>query len=133
MQMSGSARNRLRAKVAELVAVAVLLAPVQTFAQGDAAAHYPSRAVKIIVSAPPGGGLDIAARVVADRLAKMWGQPFVVENRAGASGNLRAEAGAQAEAGRYTLIAATPGPLKTQSVMLQKVHFHPTHFLTTPH
>jgi tripartite-type tricarboxylate transporter receptor subunit TctC len=42
------------------------------------------------VSAPPGGGLDIAARVIADRLTKMWGQPFVVENRPGAGGNLGA-------------------------------------------
>src|SRR5262249_19576391 len=45
----------------------------------DELAGYPNRAVKIIVSAPPGGGLDIAARVIADRLTNMWGQPFVVE------------------------------------------------------
>src|SRR5262249_23940771 len=79
-------------------------------------------------SAPPGGGLDIAARVIADRLAKMWGQPFVVENRPGASGNLGAEAGAPAEPGGYTLLAAQPGPLTTNVGMDKKLNFAPTAF-----
>src|SRR6516162_3261432 len=89
-----------------VVTAAALAAAAQAFAQDDATRRYPNRAVKIIVSAPPGGGLDIAARVIADRLTKMWGQPFVVENRPGASGNLGAEAVAQAEPDGYTLLAA---------------------------
>jgi tripartite-type tricarboxylate transporter receptor subunit TctC len=94
-------------------------------AQGDPAAAYPNRAVKIIVSAPPGGGLDIAARVVADRLAKLWGQPFVVENRPGAGGNLGTEAVAGAEPDGYTLLAAQPAPLTTNVVMYKKLNFDP--------
>src|SRR5262249_61191580 len=86
------------------VAAAALVVAAQACAQDDAARRYPNRTVKIIVSAPPGGGFDIAARVIADRLTKMWGQPFVVENRPGASGNLGAEAGAQAAAGGDTLV-----------------------------
>jgi tripartite-type tricarboxylate transporter receptor subunit TctC len=81
--------------------------------------------VKIIVSAPPGGGLDIAARVVADRLAKLWGQPFVVENRPGAGGNLGTEAVAQAEPDGYTLLAAQPAPLTTNVVLYKKLNFDP--------
>ncbi len=96
-------------------------------AQGDAAA-YPSRAVKIVVSAPPGGGVDIVARVIADRLAKMWGQPFVVENRPGAGGNLGAEAVAQAEPDGYTILAAQPAPLTTNVVMYKKLNFDPAAF-----
>ena len=115
-------------RLAALAAMAVLFACVPAFAQGDAAAHYPSRAVKIIVSAPPGGGLDIAARVVADRLAKMWGQPFVVENRPGAGGNLGAEAVAQAEPDGYTLLAAQPAPLTTNVVLYKKLNFDPAAF-----
>ena len=84
--------------------------------------------MKIIVSAPPGGGVDIAARVVADRLAKMWGQPFVVENRPGAGGNLGAEAVAQAEPDGYTLLAAQPAPLTTNVVMYKKLNFDPAAF-----
>src|SRR5215472_6169674 len=110
------------------VAAAALVVAAQACAQDDAARRYPNRTVKIIVSAPPGGGFDIAARVIADRLTKMWGQPFVVENRPGASGNLGAEAVAQAEPDGYTLLAAQPGPLTTNVVMYKKLNFDPTAF-----
>src|SRR5436189_5242324 len=127
--MSHRARDRWMAKIAAMLAAALLLAAaVQALAQSDATAHYPSRAVKIVVSAPPGGGLDIAARVIADRLAKMWGQPFVVENRPGAGGNLGAEAVAQAEPDGYTLLAAQPGPLTTNIRLYKKVNFDPAAF-----
>src|SRR5262249_56798249 len=112
-------------RILRLVVTAAALAAVQAFAaaqafaQEDAARRYPNRAVKIIVSAPPGGGLDIAGRVIADRLTKMWGQPFVVENRPGAAGNLGAEAVAQAEPDGYTLLAAQTGPLDTHLVLGQ--------------
>jgi tripartite-type tricarboxylate transporter receptor subunit TctC len=109
-------------------AVAMLAAAAQAAAQGDAAAQYPNRAVKVIVSAPAGGGLDIAARVIADRLAKMWGQPFVVENRPGAGGNLGAEAVAQADPDGYTLLAAQPAPLTTNVVLYKRLNFDPAAF-----
>jgi tripartite-type tricarboxylate transporter receptor subunit TctC len=89
---------------------------------------YPSRTVKVIVSAPPGGGVDIVARVVADRLAKLWGQPFVVENRPGAGGNLGSEAVAVAEPDGYTLLAAQPAPLTTNVVLYKKLNFDPAAF-----
>ena len=115
-----------------IVVVALALAvasPAQhALAQADPAAAYPNRAVKVIVSAPPGGGLDIAARVVADRLAKLWGQPFVVENRPGAGGNLGTEAVAAAEPDGYTLLAAQPAPLTTNVVMYKKLNFDPAAF-----
>src|SRR5215813_15381528 len=111
-----------------VVTAAALAAATQAFAQDDAARRYPNRAVKIIVSAPPGGGLDIAARVIADRLTKMLGQPFVVENRPGAGGNLGAETVAQAEPDGYTILAAQPSPLTTNIVLYKKLNFDPTAF-----
>ena len=108
--------------VVALTLAASAIAP-PAHAQPDPAVAYPNRAVKIIVSAPPGGGLDIAARVVADRLAKLWGQPFVVENRPGAGGNLGTEAVAGAEPDGYTLLAAQPAPLTTNVVMYKKLNF----------
>jgi tripartite-type tricarboxylate transporter receptor subunit TctC len=108
---------------ASLAAAIALAAATTTFAQTETG--YPAHAVKIIVSAPPGGGLDIAARVVADRLAKMWGQPFVVENRPGAGGNLGTEAVAVAEPDGYTLLAAQPAPLTTNVVLYKKLNFDP--------
>src|SRR5712691_2314491 len=119
---------RLVVTAAALAAAAQAFAAVQALAQHEAAKRYPNRAVKIIVSAPPGGGLDIAARVIADRLTKMWGQPFVVENRPGAGGNLGAETVAQAEPDGYTLLAAQPAPLTTNVVMYKKLSFDPSAF-----
>jgi tripartite-type tricarboxylate transporter receptor subunit TctC len=106
--------------------MAMLVLAVPSLAQEEPS--YPNRTVKIIVSAPPGGGLDIAARVIADRLAKMWGQPFVVENRPGAGGNLGAEAVATAEPDGYTLLAAQPAPLTINVVLYKKLAFDPAAF-----
>jgi tripartite-type tricarboxylate transporter receptor subunit TctC len=97
-------------------------------AKGADAEHYPSRPVRLIIATPPGGGVDIAARVVADRLAKLWGQPFVAENRPGAGGNLGAEAVALAEPDGYTLLASSPAPLTTNMVLYKKLNFNPTAF-----
>jgi tripartite-type tricarboxylate transporter receptor subunit TctC len=109
-----------------LAAGIALLAPAS--AQTDPAASYPNRTVKIVVSAPPGGGVDIVARVVADRLSKLLGQPFVIENRPGAGGNVGSEAVANAEPDGYTLLAAQPAPLTTNAVMYQKLNFDPAAF-----
>jgi len=118
--------NKFCARLAALVLVSATGAAV--LAQQEVATNYPSRAVKIIVSAPPGGGLDIVARVITDRLAKRWGQPFVVENRPGAGGNLGAEAVVQAEPDGYTLLAAQPAPLTTNVVLYRKLNFDPAAF-----
>ena len=112
-----------------MVATAAAVLNASLAAAGpDDTAGYPNRAVKVIVSAPPGGGVDIVARVLADRLAKMWGQPFVVENRPGAGGNVGAEAVAHAEPDGYTLLAAQPAPLTTNVVMYKKLNFDPAAF-----
>ena len=59
-------------------------------------AQYPVRAIKIVVAFPAGGGSDLAARVVGQKLSESFGQPVVVENRVGANGNIGAEAVARA-------------------------------------
>src|SRR5215470_8681670 len=75
-----------------------------------AAQNYPSRPVKMIVPFAP-GGVDVTARIVAERLAAALGQPFVVENRpGGAGGSVGAKAAASAEPDGYTLLFSTPGP-----------------------
>jgi len=68
------------------------------------AQKFPEKPVKIIVPFAPGGGADMLARTLSASLADMWGQPVVVENRAGASGNIGAEAVARSEPDGYTLL-----------------------------
>jgi tripartite-type tricarboxylate transporter receptor subunit TctC len=68
---------------------------------------YPAKPVKIVVPFAPGGNLDVTARLVSESMAKQLGQPFVVENRAGAGGALGSEAVAKSPPDGYTLVAGT--------------------------
>ena len=73
-------------------------------AAGAHAQSFPSRPVTVIVPFSPGTGIDILARVIAPKLSEKWGQPVVVENKAGASGNIGTEAVAKSPADGYTLM-----------------------------
>lgn len=75
------------------------------------AANYPDRAVKMIVPFAPGGGTDVLARVIAQKLNEKWGQPVVVENQPGASGGIGTRAVMQAAPDGYTLLMASTGAL----------------------
>jgi tripartite-type tricarboxylate transporter receptor subunit TctC len=72
--------------------------------RGARAQSWPQQPVKMIVPFPPGGGADNAARAFADKLAALLGQPVVVDNRPGASGNIGGELAARAPADGYTLL-----------------------------
>jgi tripartite-type tricarboxylate transporter receptor subunit TctC len=110
-----------------LALAAALMLPTPAPAQtGDGAATYPNRAVKIIVTVPAGGGVDTVTRIIADKLAQKWGQPVVVENRAGAGGNIAAEAVSVAEPDGYTLMASQPAPITTNIFLYKKLNFDPT-------
>jgi tripartite-type tricarboxylate transporter receptor subunit TctC len=75
-----------------------------TFAGAVSAQVYPVKPVRLIVPFPPGGGFDAIGRPVAERLGSLLGQPMVVENRAGASGNIGAVAAARSAPDGYTLL-----------------------------
>jgi len=72
-------------------------------AQTGSAANYPNRSIRLIVSFPPGGGTDIIARLLGQRLGEVLGQPVVVDNRGGAGGNLGAEIAARAAPDGHTI------------------------------
>jgi len=73
--------------------------------------RYPARPVKVVVPFAPGGNADATARIFTEALSKQLGQPFVVENKAGAGGMIGAAAAVKSEPDGYTLLCATPGPI----------------------
>jgi tripartite-type tricarboxylate transporter receptor subunit TctC len=80
-------------------------------AGASSAQDYPTRTVRVVVPFPPGGAPDLVGRTLANRLSERLGQPFVVENRTGAGGNIAAEAVAKSAPDGYTLLASSDGPL----------------------
>jgi tripartite-type tricarboxylate transporter receptor subunit TctC len=89
------------------VALALTLGPAQAQATLEADAKgYPNRAIRIIVPFPPGGPADTIARLVGQRMSEDWGQPVLIENRAGGNTAIGAQAAARAAADGYTLLAA---------------------------
>jgi tripartite-type tricarboxylate transporter receptor subunit TctC len=89
----------------ERVLRAVLIVALAIVSSGAAAqATYPTRAVRIVVPFPPGGGTDIISRTVAQKLSETWGQPVIVDNRAGANGIIGTDLGSKAKPDGYTLL-----------------------------
>ncbi|MGE5792576.1 MAG: Bug family tripartite tricarboxylate transporter substrate binding protein [Bacteroidota bacterium] len=86
---------------------------------------YPARSVRIIVAFPPGGGTDIVARVLGQKLSEAWGQPVVVENRAGAAGIIGTEAAARSAPDGYTLFMGTLGNLSVNKHLYAKMTVDP--------
>jgi len=92
----------------------------QLFAQA-----YPGKPVRIIVPYSAGGGTDIVARAVGQKLSEAWGQSVIVDNRAGASGMIGAEAVAKAPADGYTLLMATPPEVAVNHHLYSKISYRP--------
>jgi len=86
---------------------------------------YPSKPVRVIVTFPPGSTPDIVGRALASRLQEAMGQPFVVENRSGAGGNVGADAVAKAVPDGYTLLVSTNGVFSINKALYKAMPFDP--------
>jgi len=103
-----------------------LVSVLLLFACGAAAAQsFPAKPVRIIVAFPPGGGTDIVARTMGPRLTEIWGQPVVVENRAGASGVIGTEVAARSAPDGYTLFMGTLGNFTANQYLYPKMPVDP--------
>jgi tripartite-type tricarboxylate transporter receptor subunit TctC len=94
----------------------------------DVATDYPNRPVRIIVTVPAGGGVDAVTRIFADRLQQKLRQPFVIENRGGAGGNVGADAVYTSTPDGYTLMSSQPAPLTTNVSLYRQLSFNPAAF-----
>lgn len=102
------------------VALALSLVCAATFGQ-----DYPNRPIKILVHVPPGGAPDITARVLGDRLSKAFGQPVVVENRAGSNGNIAGEIVARSAPDGHTLLLCADSQIVINPHVYHKMSFDP--------
>jgi tripartite-type tricarboxylate transporter receptor subunit TctC len=98
------------------------------FAWPAQAQDYPDRPVKIIVPFAPGGTADVIPRLVGDWLSRKWGQPVVIENRSGATGNIGAEFVYRSPPDGYTLLSSPPPPFVINQNLYPKLGFDPAKF-----
>jgi tripartite-type tricarboxylate transporter receptor subunit TctC len=103
-----------------LPAMVLLALNAQLAHAADAAADFPQKPIKIIVPYPPGGSTDVLARMMGQKISSRFGQPVVVENRAGASGNLGANVAAKSPPDGYTLF------LGTSTALAVNPHLYPS-------
>ncbi len=114
-------RDLLRTLLVALLAMAA--GPV--FAQGA----YPSKQVRMIVPFPAGGSADILCRIAGEKLGAAWNQPVIVDNRAGAGGNVGAEIAYRAEPDGYTVLCSPPGPLSINHNLYKTLPYDWTKFV----
>jgi tripartite-type tricarboxylate transporter receptor subunit TctC len=93
------------------------------------AQDYPAHTVKIIVPFPAGGTADVMPRIIAAWLSHQWGQSVIIENHAGAGGNIGAELVAKSDPDGYTLLASPPPPLVINQNLYPHLGFDPTKFV----
>lgn len=105
-------------RVTSLVALACLAA-------GATLAHaaYPDQPIKLVIGFPPGGGGDLYGRTIANELGPLLGQSLIVENKAGAGGNIAADQVAQSRADGYTLLLAMSGNMGSAPAIRSDLHY----------
>ncbi len=91
----------------------------------SAAQQYPDRPVRLIVPFPPGGGADLVARAISDRLGKQLGQSVVIENKPGAGATIGADYVAKSAPDGYTILYCTPGPQIINPYLMKKLPYDP--------
>jgi len=122
MFMIGFKRALLRVGFAALVALAAQPAG----AQSDAAANFPNRPIRLIVGFAAGGGNDLFARLVGQKLSDNIGQPVIIENKPGAGGRIAVEYVKNQPADGYTIMVAASGQMAIAAAIYPKLSYHPT-------
>ncbi|MBI3043228.1 MAG: tripartite tricarboxylate transporter substrate binding protein [Betaproteobacteria bacterium] len=109
------------------VTLASLLA-ANVVAQTNPAAAYPNKPVRVVVAVAPGGGIDTAARILSEHVRQKLGQPFVMDNRGGAAGNVGAGLVFQSDPDGYTILASSLSPITITGLLRKNLKFDPAAF-----
>jgi tripartite-type tricarboxylate transporter receptor subunit TctC len=104
----------------------VVLAAAMLAANVLAQTSYPDKPVRLIVNNVPGGGVDLTARVVGQKLSETWSRPVVIENLPGAAGNIGAARAAKSPADGYTLLISGDAAMTTNMSMYDRMPYDPT-------
>ena len=107
------------------IATCVMLGAVLGAALPAAGQTYPTRPVRVVVPFAPGGATDIVTRVVAQKLGEAWGQTVVVDNRAGAGGNIGGDIAAKAAPDGYTLLMTSGSIVTANQHIYRRMPFNP--------
>lgn len=106
------------------LAAAMLMAGCgAAFAQSTAS--YPNKPVRVLVTFPPGGSVDVVPRIVAQKLIERWGQPWVFDNRPGAGGQIAVDAVLKSPADGYTLLVGPSGAIAINPSLYKKLAYDP--------
>ena len=116
-------------QVGQLALTLALAGGLALAAPAADAENYPDHVVKIVVPFPAGGTADVMPRIIADWLSRKWKQSVIIENRAGAGGNVGAEVVAKADPDGYTLLSAPPPPLVINQNLYPHLGFDPLQFV----
>ncbi|MBU4610877.1 tripartite tricarboxylate transporter substrate binding protein [Achromobacter sp. GG226] len=122
--MQASSRRGAGRRTFLAVAIAATCAAALPTAQA-AAADWPNKPVRLVVNFPPGGAADVMARVIAQPISEAIGQPVVVENRAGANGNIGGESVARADGDGYTFLFSSGGVASVNPHLYPNMSFDP--------
>ncbi len=109
----------------EALCSAALLALSACAATTVCAQTYPAKPIRYIVAFPAGGTTDLLARMIGQRLTEAWGQPVIIDNRAGAAGSVGSEAAAKAPPDGYTLLGGTISSHAINTSIYSKMAYHP--------
>ena len=110
------------------LAVAGLVFALTAPAVAQSDANYPNKPIRIVVSVAAGGGVDLSARIIANHLQRLWGQPVTVENRTGGSSNIGGETVWRAAPDGYTLLATPPNTVTANAALFSKLNYDPATF-----
>lgn len=108
-----------------ITGLALFAAVIGSSVSGVLAQSYPSKPIRFIVAFPPGGGGDILARAVGQKIAASWGQQVVVDNRGGANGVIGSDIAAKAAPDGYTLLLGNIGPIAINASLYAKLPYDP--------